>query len=94
MIDNILKIEDSNEYLEYKKIGKILEKDPNISSMMSEIKDLQKESNFLENNNDLRYKELDKIIEEKVAQLNSNSVYQEYLEEIKKFNSFINNKTN
>lgn len=82
-------IENSDEYKKYKIIGKILEKDPNISILMQEIKELQKEAIYLESNNDLRYKEVDKVIAIKVAELNNNEVYKEYLKEMKKFNEIL-----
>lgn len=82
-------IENSVEYKKYKTIGKILEKDPNIAILMQEIKELQKESIYLEANNDLRYKEVEKVIAVKVAELNDNKVYKEYLKEMRKFNEFV-----
>jgi len=99
MIDNKIDelfdtIESSSEYLEYKKIGDILKKDKSIMKLMNEIKELQKEATLLEYNNDPRYKELDKIIEEKVIELNSNVVYQEYLNKMKEFNEILLNSSN
>jgi len=99
MIDNKIDelfdtIESSNEYLEYKKIGDILKKDNTISSLMHEIKNLQKEATLLEYNNDPRYKELDKIIEGKVEELNAKPVYQEYLNKMKEFNEILLNSSN
>ena len=80
-------IKSSSLYNEYNKIGDILKKDPNISNLMLEINELQSEALCLEYNNDLRYLELNKLIEKKVAELNNNKVYQEYLKEISKFNN-------
>ncbi len=87
-------IENSNEYREYKKIGNILEKDPNISILIQEIKELQKEATYLESNNDIRYKEVDEIINKKVEELNQNKIYQEYLDKMKEFNKLILNSSN
>ncbi len=86
-------IENSNEYREYKKIGNILEKDPNISILIQEIKELQKEATYLESNNDIRYKEVDEIINKKVEELNQNKIYQEYLDKMKEFNKLILNSS-
>lgn len=79
-------IQNSSYYKEYKKIGKILENENEINIQINEIKELQKESSFLEANNDIRYKELDEIIKDKVEELNKNKIYQKYLEKINKLN--------
>ena len=93
MLDKVGKlfsnIENSNEYKEYKKIGNILEKDPNISILMQEIKELQKEAAYLESNNDERYKKVDEIIAKKVKQLNKNNIYKEYLKKMEEFNELL-----
>lgn len=99
MLDNSIEelfgtIETSSEYIEYKKIGNILKKDLNILILIQEIKDLQKEAVYLEENNDIRYKEVDKIIATKVEKLNQNKIYQEYLEKMKKFNEIILKSSN
>ena len=56
---------------------------------MQEIKDLQKEANYLEENNDIRYKDVENIIADKVEELNNNKIYQEYLDKMKEFNKLI-----
>lgn len=99
MLDNkiddlFLTIENSNEYIEYKKIGDILKKDPIISILIQEIKELQKEATYLEFNNDERYKEVDEIIASKVEELNNNVVYKEYLKKMKEFNKLILSSSN
>ena len=87
-------IKSSSLYSEYSKIGDILKKDENISELMNEINKLQSEALCLEYVNNPKYKEINKIIEEKVNVLNNNEVYQEYLKEISKFNKEINEREN
>ncbi len=87
-------IKSSSLYSEYSKIGDILKKDENISDLMNEINKLQSEALCLEYENNPKYKEINKIIEEKVNVLNNNEVYQEYLKEISKFNKEINDREN
>ena len=82
-------IENSALYKEYIKIGDILKKDHNIYLLMQEIKDLQKEANYLEENNDIRYKDVENIIADKVEELNNNKIYQEYLDKMKEYNKLI-----
>ena len=82
-------INNSKEYQDYLKIKEVLEKDENIISLIEEIKVLQQESVNLEFNNDERYKEVDKVIEEKAKILNSNPTYQEYLNKIEEFNDVL-----
>ena len=99
MLDNKIEelfgtIETSEEYIEYKKIGDILDKDPNIMLLLQEIKELQKEATYLESNNDIRYKEVDEIIAKKVEELNKNEVYKEYLEKMQEFNKLILKSSN
>lgn len=99
MIDNKMEelfetILNSSEYDEYKKIGDILEKDVSINQLINEIKELQQEATFLEYNNDPKYKELDKLIDEKVKELNAKPVYQEYLNKMEEFNEIIKTSSN
>lgn len=82
-------INNSKEYLEYQKIKDVLEKDESIISLIEEIKILQQKSVDLEYNNDLKYMEIDKEIEEKVNELNNNPIYQEYLNKINEFNDIL-----
>ena len=105
-IDNLFKtIENSKEYQDYLKIGKSLEKDESINILIEEIKKLQQQSTMLEYNNDHSYKEIDKIIEKKVLELNNKPAYKEYLNKMNEFNDilamsskniedYINEKTN
>ena len=85
-------IKSSSLYNEYNKIGDILKKDSSINDLMMEINKLQSEALWLEYNNDPKYMDINKLIEEKVNKLNNNKVYQEYLREINKFNKEINDK--
>ena len=79
-------IENSSLYKEYKKMEKILSKDKNIKKQIEEIKQLEQEATHLEHIGDPRYKEIDEQIKEKAAILNSNPVYQEYLNRMDDFN--------
>ncbi len=87
-------IKSSSLYDEYNKIGDILKKDSSISKLMTEINKLQSEALCLEYDNNPKYIEINKLIEEKVNILNNNKVYQEYLREINKFNKGINDEEN
>ena len=82
-------INNSKEYQDYLKIKEVLEKDESIITLIEEIKVLQQESVNLEFNGDEKYKEIDKVIEEKVSILNSNPTYQEYLNKIEEFNNIL-----
>ena len=55
--------------------------------LFTEINKLQSEALCLEYDNNPKYIEINKLIEEKVNILNNNKVYQEYLREINKFKS-------
>lgn len=82
-------INNSKEYKEYIEITSILNDNIEVKSLIDEIKELQKEATFLEYNEDTKYKELDKIIEEKTKALNANIHYKEYLSKLKKFNNVL-----
>lgn len=79
-------IENSNLYKKYKQMSDILSKDKDIKSILDEIKELYKEATYLENIGDDRYKEVDEEIKRKADILNSNIVYQEYLNSMNDFN--------
>lgn len=87
-------IEESSEYNNYLKIGKILEQDEEIKVLIDEIKALQKEAVKLEYKNDLRYKEVDKKIKEKVDILNNKPIYKEYLRRMNTFNNILSESSN
>ena len=82
-------INNSKEYQEYKEITSILNDNIEVKSLIEEIKDLQKEATNLEYNEDEKYKEIDKIIEEKTKALNENKHYKEYLSKLKEFNNVL-----
>jgi len=89
-IDNLFKtIENSREYQDYLKIGDSLSKDTSINELISEIKRLQQKSTELEYIGDDSYKEIDKMIEKKVSELNSKPAYQEYLNKMNEFNDIL-----
>ncbi len=79
-------IEESAEYLEYKEITSILKENKELNDLIDEIKSLEKEATNLEYHKDIKYKEIDKLIAEKVQILNNNAIYREYLEKLKRFN--------
>lgn len=87
-------INESPEYQAYLQIGKVIEKDEEINTLIKEIKNLQKKSVRLEEQGNLEYKEIDKLIEEKVALLNSKPIYQEYLKRMNEFNDIIAESSN
>lgn len=80
-------INNSDEYREYKQIVDVIANDNEIKSLIEDIKKLEKEAVKLEYNNDLRYKEIDKIIEDKLNLLNNNFKYLDYLSKLKNFNN-------
>ena len=87
-------INDSEEYQAYLKIGKILENNEEINSLVAEIKELQQKSVRLEEEGNLEYKEIDNVIAEKVKLLNSKPIYQEYLRKMNAFNDIIAESSN
>lgn len=91
MVNNSLEelfnsIENSSLYQEYLKMRNILSKDKEINKIIDEIKELEKQATYLENIGDDAYKEIDEEIKKKADVLNSNPVYQEYLNKMEAFN--------
>ena len=82
-------IKNSKEYLAYQNIGEVLKDNDEVNNLVDEIKKLQQKSVRLEEENNPEYKEVDKLIEEKVKKLNSIPVYQEYLRRMEEFNDVI-----
>ena len=82
-------IENSSLYKKYMKMSEILSKDSSIKEMLEEIKTLEQEATYLESVGDDRYKEIDEEIKLKADILNSNYVYQEYLNSMNEFNDEI-----
>lgn len=82
-------IKNSKEYLAYQNIGEVLNNNEEVNNLVNEIKKLQQQSVRLEEENNPKYKEVDKLIEEKVNTLNSIPVYQEYLRRMNEFNDII-----
>ena len=82
-------IKNSKEYLAYQNIGEVLNENKEVNNLVNEIKKLQQDSVRLEEENNPKYKEVDKLIEEKVNTLNSIPVYQEYLRRMNEFNDII-----
>ena len=80
-------INNSNEYKEYLSITKQLNNNKEIMNLIDEIKKLEKEATKLEYSGDDKYREIDKLIEEKTKELNSNNIYKDYLSKLKKFNN-------
>jgi len=82
-------IENSSLYKKYKQMSEILSKDSEIKKMLDEIKELEKEATYLESIGDDKYKDIDEEIKKKASVLNSNCVYQEYLNRMNEFNDEI-----
>ena len=82
-------IEESNEYKSYLNISELLNNNKEIKNLVNEIKRLQQKSVKLEHDNNPKYKEVDKSIEEKVAKLNSIPIYKEYLRRMNEFNDIL-----
>ena len=79
----------SNEYKSYEEINKILKNNKEITSLVNTIKKLQKESVKLEYNKDVKYKEIDKQIKEKINKLNSIPLYKEYIRRMNELNDIL-----
>lgn len=94
-LDNLFNtIKESDEYKAYLEIGEVIEKDTEIKDLVNEIKELQKKSVNLEYIGDDSYKDVDKLIDEKVNLLNSKPHYQEYLNRMNKFNDILSESSN
>jgi len=87
-------IEESKLYKDYKKISTILEEDDSIQKLINEIKDLEKEATLLEYKGDIKYKEIDKIIEKKMLELKNNQIYIEYINKMEEFNNVLKESSN
>ena len=87
-------IQESPEYRSYLNIGSVIEQDDEIVSLVNEIKRLQQKSVELEYHHDEGYKEIDKEIDKKVADLNSRPIYQEYLRRMNEFNNILAESSN
>ena len=87
-------IESSKEYISYLYIGKVLEQDKEVNNLVNEIKILQQKSVRLEEEGDLEYKNVDKVIEEKVSILNNKPIYKEYLRRMNEFNDTLAQSSN
>lgn len=94
-LENLYKsIEESKLYKDYKKISTILEEDDSIQKLINEIKDLEKEATLLEYKGDIKYKEIDKIIEKKMLELKNNQIYIEYMNKMEEFNNVLKESSN
>lgn len=94
-IDDLFKsITSSKEYQTYLNIASVLENNDEVNLLVEEIKSLQQKSVELEYNNDNTYKDIDKVLEEKVKELNSIPIYQEYLRRMDEFNDIISQSSN
>lgn len=82
-------ISNSSYYKDYLAIGNVLKDNDDVNDLVCEIKKLQQESVNLEYKGDSLYKEIDKIIDEKVKILNDMPVYREYLRRMNEFNDIL-----
>lgn len=87
-------IENSNYYKEYKKITTILEQDSEVNNLINEIKDLEKKATLLEYKKDPKYKDIDKIIKDKINTLNNNQLYIDYLNKMDELNNILKESSN
>ena len=87
-------IESSREYQAYLNIGKVLKNDEEISLLISDIKELQQKSVRLEEQGDRKYRNVDRLIEEKVKLLNGKPLYKEYLRRMNEFNDILAESSN
>ena len=93
-IDDLFQaIHESSEYQEYVSICKVIDSSDEIQQLVNEIKRLQQKSVKLEAKKDDSYKEVDKVIEEKVFQLNSIPLYQEYIRRMNQLNDILAEST-
>ena len=82
-----LDIINSNEYKEYKKYDESLNNNSDIKSLITEIKNLQKESEKL-GNKDI---DIENKLEDLIDKLHSYEDYNKYIESSKKLNELISN---
>lgn len=82
-------IEESDEYRSYMDICRVIEGNEDVKLLVKEIKKLQQESVQLEYKKDASYKDIDKVIDEKVCELNSIPVYQEYIRRMDELNDML-----
>lgn len=87
-------IENSDYYKEYKKITNVLEEDKEINDLINEIKELEKEATILEYKKDPKYKDIDKLIKEKIDILNNNQLYIDYLNKMEDLNNILKESSN
>ena len=87
-------IKNSKEYLAYQNIGEVIKDNDEINNLVNEIKKLQQQSVKLEEEGNIKYKEIDKVIEEKVTTLNNIPIYKEYLRRMDEFNDLITESKN
>ena len=83
----------SSEYQEYVEISKSIDNNDDIKKLVNDIKRLQKKSVRLENKKDDSYKEVDLVINKKIAELNSIPLYQEYIKRMDKLNDILAEST-
>ena len=89
-IDDLFQaIHESLEYQEYVSICRVIDSNDEIKQLVNEIKRLQQKSVKLETTKDDSYKEVDKVIDEKVFQLNSIPLYQEYTRRMNELNDVL-----
>ena len=79
-------IENSNVYKRYKEIENILSKDTELLNLINEIKELEKKATKLEHIGNTEYKDIDKIIKDKLNILNNKPIYIEYLNRMNELN--------
>lgn len=81
-------IEESEEYKEYDRLTKILDKDKEINDIIDEIKKLQKDAVNKEVKNE-DTKSIEEKLDELFNELNTKEKYNQYIEASKKLNKLI-----
>jgi cell fate (sporulation/competence/biofilm development) regulator YmcA (YheA/YmcA/DUF963 family) len=83
-------IENTKEYIEYKEIKELLINDEEIMNLIKEIKKLQKKATHEEASHQTIYK----LIQEKINNLNSYSLYHEFITKKENLNDILAFVTN
>ena len=87
-------IENTKEYIEYNEIKELLINDEEIMNLIKEIQKLQKKATHEEASQQTIYHETDKLIQEKINNLNSYSLYHEFITKKENLNDILAFVTN
>lgn len=87
-------IENTKEYIEYNEIKELLINNKEIMNLIKEIKKLQKKATYEEASHQTSYHETDKLIQEKIDNLNSYPLYHEFITKKENLNDMLAFVTN